>query len=44
MSKPRLLLEIDDETNGLYLQWVLCIPGTTAQDIPLLIQNYREAI
>ena len=26
MSKLRLLLEIDDETNGLCLQWVLCIP------------------
>jgi len=39
MSKSRLLLETDDETNGLYLQWVPCIPKTTAQDVPLLIQN-----
>jgi len=34
-----LLLETDDETNGLCLQWVPCIPGTMAQDVPLLIRN-----
>jgi len=39
MSKSRLLLETDDETNGLCLQWVSCIPETTTQDVPLLIQN-----
>ena len=39
MSKPRLLLETDDEINGLCLQWVSYIPKTTAQDVPLLIGN-----
>jgi len=29
MSKLRLLLKIDDETNGLCLQWVPYMPGTT---------------
>jgi len=39
ISKLRLLLKIDGETNGLSLQWVSCIPGTTTQDVPLLIWN-----
>jgi len=44
MSKLRLLLETDDETNGLCLQWVPCIPGTTAQDVSLLeYRTYRKA-
>jgi len=34
-----LLLETDDETNVLYLQWVPYILKTTAQDIPVLTQN-----
>jgi len=29
LSKVRLLLETDDETHELYLQWVLCLSGTT---------------
>jgi len=37
MSKPRLLLETDDETNVLCLQWVSYIPGTTNQGVPLLV-------
>jgi len=39
MSKLRLLLETDDKTNGVCLQWVQCIPETTAQDVPVLTQN-----
>jgi len=39
MSKSRLLLKTDDETNGLCLQWVPYIPGTTAQDVPVLTRN-----
>ena len=39
MSKLRLLLETDDETNVLCLQWVPCIPGTTTQDILVLTRN-----
>ena len=39
MGKLRLLLETDDETNGLCLQWVPYIPGTTAQDVLVLIRN-----
>jgi len=39
MSKLRLLLETDDETNGLCLQWVPYIPGTMAHDISELTQN-----
>ena len=38
-SKLRLLLEIDDETNMLCLQWVPYIPRTTAQDVPVLTWN-----
>jgi len=34
-----LLLIIDGETNGLRLQWVPYISGTTAHDVPLLIWN-----
>jgi len=34
MSKLRLLLETDDETNGLCLQWVPCISGATVQGVP----------
>jgi len=37
-----LLLETDDETNGLCLQWVSCIPPTTAQDVPFLPQGVQE--
>jgi len=36
MSKLRLLLETDDETNVLCLQWVSYIPGTTADSVLLL--------
>ena len=32
-------METEDETNRVCLQWVPCIPGTTGQDVPLLIQN-----
>jgi len=39
MSKLRLLLEADDKTNVLCLQWVPYIPGTMAQDVPMLTQN-----
>jgi len=39
MSKLRLLFETDDETNMLCLQWVSYIPGTTAQDVPMLTRN-----
>jgi len=28
-----LLLDIDDETNGLCLQWVSCMPGTMVQGV-----------
>ena len=35
MSKLRLLLETDDETNGLCLQWILYM--TTTQGVPLLV-------
>jgi len=37
MSKPRLSLETDDETNRLYLQWISYMPGTTNQGVPLLV-------
>jgi len=37
MSKPRLLLEINDETNGLCLQWIPYMPGTTTQGVLLLV-------
>jgi len=37
-----MLLKTDNETKGLYLQWVLYIPGTTAKDVPLLIQNLQR--
>ena len=37
MSKLRLLLETDDETNVLCLQWVSYIPGTTADGVLLLV-------
>jgi len=33
------LLKIDNETNKLCLQWVLCILGITAQDVPLLVHR-----
>ena len=39
MSKLRLLLETDDEINGLCLQWIPYIRETTTQDVPVLIQN-----
>jgi len=39
MSKLRLLLETNDETNESCLQWVFYIPGTTTQDVPVLTQN-----
>ena len=39
MIKPGLLLETGDETNGLCLQWISCISGTTAQDVPMLARN-----
>ena len=35
-SKARLLLETSGGINELCLQWVPYIPGTTAQDVPLL--------
>ena len=37
MSKLKLLLETDDETNGLCLQWVPYMPRTTTQGVPLLV-------
>jgi len=44
-SKARLLLETSGGINELCLQWVPCIPGTTAQDVPLLGDGtYRKAI
>ena len=36
MSKLRLLLKTNDETNGLCLLWVSYILRTTTQDVPLL--------
>jgi len=39
MSKFRLLSNNDDETNVLCLQWVMYIPGTMAQDVPVLTRN-----
>ena len=30
-EQEELLLETDDETNGLYLQWVPCMSGTMIQ-------------
>ena len=36
LSKLRLLLETSVGINEQCLQWVPCIPGTTAQDVPLL--------
>jgi len=38
-SKLRSLLETDDETTVLCLQWVPYIPGSTAQDAPVLTRN-----
>ena len=37
MSKLRLLLETNDEINGLCLQLVPYMPGTTTQGVPLLV-------
>jgi len=37
MSKLRLLLETDNETNGLCLQWVPCMPETTVRGVHLLV-------
>jgi len=37
MSMLRLLLETDDETNMLCLQWVPYMPGTTIQGVSLLV-------
>ena len=42
MSKSRLLLETNDETNEFCLKWVPCIPGTMAQDALLLIRNLQR--
>ena len=39
MSKSRLLLETNDETDVLCLQWVPYIPRTTTQDLPVLTQD-----
>ena len=45
LSKARLLLETKGGINEQCLQWVPCIPGTTAQDVPLLGDGtYRKAI
>ena len=41
MSKLRLLLETNDETNGLCLQWVPCIPVTMSQDVLVLTRNLQ---
>ena len=38
-DKSRLLLETNDETNMLCLQWVSYIPGTTTQDVSVLTRN-----
>jgi len=32
-------LKNDDKTNELCYQWVPCIPGTTTQDVPLLVHR-----
>jgi len=38
------LVETNDETNELCLQWVMCIPETTTQNVPLLVhRTCREA-
>jgi len=37
MSKLRLLLKTDEETNGLCLQSVMRMPGTTVKGVPLLV-------
>ena len=37
MSKLRLLLKTDDETNELCLQWVPCMLGTTVHGVLLLV-------
>jgi len=42
MSKLRMLLETNNETNRLCLQWVSYIPGITAQNVPLLIRNLPQ--
>ena len=39
MSRPRLLLKTDNETNVLCLQRVPYIPETTVQDVLVLTQN-----
>ena len=39
MSKLMLLLETNDETNGLCLEWVPYILGTTAHYVLLLLRN-----
>jgi len=37
-------LETNGGINEQCLQWVPCIPGTTTQDVPLLVYGtYREA-
>ena len=41
MSKSRLLLKTNDETNELCLQWVPYIPRTMAQDVPVLTGTCR---
>jgi len=41
ISKLRLLLKTDDETNVLCLQWVPYITGTMTQDALVLTQNLR---
>ena len=47
MSNLRLLLKTDDEINGLRLQWILYMPRTIVQGVPLLVhktdrQAYRK--
>jgi len=37
MSKSKLLLEINDETTELCLQWAPCMLGTTVQGVPMLV-------
>ena len=37
MRKLGLLLETNNKTNGLCLQWVTYMPGTTIQGVPLLV-------
>jgi len=44
MSKSRLLLKTNGGINEQCLQWIPCMPGTTVQDVPLLVlETNRKA-